>query len=119
MKEIKLRFINFLLDTIFYFIVLLVFLSFFNNSIEKKDVKWVSIILYFLYYFFLELIFGQTIGKLITKTKVISLNENKNYYFLQIFVRTLMRYIILDWISYLFSQRILHDWISKTTITKL
>ena len=114
-----LRFTNFLLDTVFYFILLIILLLILNNVIDRKDIKWVSILLYFLYYFLFEYIIGQTIGKMITKSKVIPISENKNYYFIRILSRTLMRFILIDWISYLFSKRGLHDWISKTTITKL
>ena len=114
-----LQFINFLLDTIFYFIIMIIFLMIFKNVINEKNVKWISIILYFLYYFLFEYTIGQTIGKIITKSKVISIIENKDYYFIQILSRTLMRFILIDWVSYLFSERGLHDWVSKTTITKL
>ncbi len=114
-----LRFINLLLDTVFYFILLIFLLLIFNNVIDRKDIKWISILLYFLYYFLFEYIIGQTIGKIITKSKVIPITENKDYYFFRIISRTLMRFILIDWLSYLFSKRGLHDWISKTTITKL
>jgi len=114
-----LRFINFLLDSVFYFIILIIFLLIFKNVIDQKFVKWISILLYFLYYFLFEYTIGQTIGKIITKSKVITLTDNKNYYFIQIFSRTLMRFILFDWISYLFSSKGLHDLISKTTIIKL
>lgn len=114
-----LRFVNFLLDTTIYFTIILSFLMIFNGVVNKEDVKWISILLYFLYYFIFELVAGQTLGKMITKTKLISLTENKNYLFIQIFGRTLMRFIPLDMFSYLFYKRGLHDWISKTAIIKL
>lgn len=114
-----LRLLNFLLDTSIYFIIVLIFIMTLRNVINKEDVKWISILIYFLYYFIFEFTKGQTLGKMITGTKIISLTGNKEYYFMQIFGRTLMRFIPLDIFSYLFSPKGLHDWISKTAIIKL
>ena len=113
------RFLNFLLDTGIYFAFVVVFFMVLKDVISKEDVKWISILIYFLYYFIFEYTKGQTLGKMITGTKIISSNENKDYFFIQIFGRTLMRFIPLDIISYLFYKRGLHDWISKTAIIKL
>jgi len=114
-----LRFFNFLLDTIIYFVIILVFIMIFNGVINKEDVKWISVLFYFLYYYISEITCGQTFGKMITKTRLISQSENKKYFFIQIFGRTLMRFIPLDILSYLFYKRGLHDWISKTAVIKL
>jgi len=114
-----LRFINFLLDTAIYLVLMIAFLMTFRNVIEQENVKWISILCYFIYYFLFEYTKGQTPGKIITRSKVISLSENKKYYFIEILLRTLMRFIPIDMLSYLFSYRGLHDWISKTTIIKL
>ena len=114
-----LRFLNFLLDTIIYFIIIFVFLLIFKDVINKEDVKWISILFYISYYFILEFTTGQTFGKMITRTKLISLTKNKNNFFIQVFGRTLMRFIPLDIFSYLFYKRGLHDWVSKTTVIKI
>lgn len=114
-----LRVVNFLLDTASYISFMVIFMLIFRNTIEKENIKWISILSYFLYYFLFEFIKGQTPGKIITNSKVISLSENKKYYFFQILFRSLMRFIPFDILSYLFSFRGLHDWISKTTIIKL
>ena len=113
------RFVNFLLDTSIYFIIILGFLLIFKDVINKEDGKWISILFYFLYYFIFEITNGQTFGKIITRTRVISLTENKNYFFIQVFGRTLMRFIPIDIFSTLFYKRGLHDWISKTAVIKL
>lgn len=91
----------------------------FKNEIEQEKVKWYSILIYFLYYLLFEYFTGQTPGKMITRSKVASLPDNKDYYFIRITLRTLMRFIPFDMLSYLFSYRGLHDRISKTTIIKL
>jgi len=119
MKGKTLRFINFLLDTAIYFLFMLVLLLVFKNSIAQEKVKWISILVYFSYYFIFECINGQTIGKIITRSKVISLTETKDFFYIQILLRTLMRFIPLDMLTYIFSFRGLHDWISKTTVIKL
>ena len=116
-----LRFINFLLDTIIYLIITLAFILVFKDRLPREDVKWISAFAYFFYYFLFELLLGRTPGKFITRTKVSSLADTRHkiFYSVQIFGRTVMRFIPLDILSYLFSFRGLHDYISKTTITRL
>jgi len=72
-----------------------------------------------LYYFLFEYFSGQTIAKMITKSKVVSSTDRYNYYFIRIFIRSLTRLIPLDIISYIFVGRGLHDWISKTSVIKV
>jgi uncharacterized RDD family membrane protein YckC len=119
MTGITLRLINFLLDTFIYLIIVVLFLFIFRNIIDRENAKLMSIVLYFLYYFLFEYFTGQTPGKMITKSKVVTLTRDKHYFLFQIFGRTLMRFIPIDIISYLFSTNGLHDMISKTTVTKL
>jgi len=114
-----LRFVNFLIDTTVYFLFMIILLLIFKDIIEQEKVKWISILVYFLYYYIFECIKGQTIGKIITRSKMILLTENKDYFYLQILIRTLMRFIPLDMLSYIYSFRGLHDWVSKTTVIKL
>lgn len=114
----RLRLTNFIIDTCIYLILMILFIWIFKNTFGKEDVKWISILCYFLYYFIFEYFLGQTIGKIFTKSKVESKTGNKSYFFLQIFGRTIMRFIPIDIISYLFSSNGLHDRISKTAIIK-
>lgn len=114
-----LRLANFLLDTVIYFAFTIVLLFILQNTIEQEKVKWISISIYFLYYFIFEYTKGQTLGKIITGSKVLSIPEKRKNYFFRILLRTLMRFIPIDILSYLFSYRGLHDWISQTTIIKL
>lgn len=118
MKGKTIRFVNFLLDTLIYLVVMIIFTWGFRNVIPRENIRWISVLFYFLYYFLFEYIRKQTPGKMITQTEVSGLMGNNNYYFIQIFLRTLMRFIPIDILSYLFSYRGLHDWISKTTIIK-
>ena len=89
----------------------------FKNFIGIEHVKWISCIFYFLYYFLFEYFTGQTIAKMFTKSKVISLTDNNDYFFINIFIRTLTRFIPFDIFSYIFMKRGLHDIFSKTSIT--
>lgn len=119
MKGRKLRLTNFLIDTGMYLVFMIIFLMIFRRIVSIESVKWISILYYFLYYFLFEYFKGQTIGKMITKSKVVSLSKNNNYYFLRIFGRTFMRFIPIDIFSYLFSSSGLHDRISKTSTVLL
>ena len=114
-----LRFVNFLLDSGIFFILLVLFMLAFRNRIAVENMKWISCVLYFLYYFLFEFFNRQTIGKMITKTMVISSTENNSSFFIRLFIRTLMRFIPIDIISYLFAYRGLHDLVSMTTVIKL
>jgi len=114
-----LRFVNFLLDTSIFFILLILFMMVFKNTIASENMKWISVVLYFLYYFLFEYFKGQTIGKMITKSKVISSNDKYKSYFSRIVIRTLMRFIPVDIISYVFTFRGLHDLISMTSVVKI
>lgn len=114
-----LRFINFLLDTAIYFIVLTILMVTFKDIIPIENVKWISCLLYFSYYFLFEYFKGQTIGKIITKSQVISTTTNNDNYLIRIFFRTLMRLIPIDIISYIFTSRGLHDRISMTSVIRI
>ena len=114
-----LRVVNFLLDTAIYFAVLIILILTFKDFVPIEYVKWISCMLYFLYYFLFEYFRGQTIGKIITKSKVISTTTNANNYLIRIFLRTLMRLIPIDIISYIFTSRGLHDRVSMTSVVQI
>jgi uncharacterized RDD family membrane protein YckC len=114
-----LRLIDFLIDSGIFFILLILLVFAFKDIIAIENIKWISGVLYFLYYFLFEYFSGQTIAKMITKSKVVSSTDRYNYYFIRIFIRSLTRLIPLDIISYIFVSRGLHDWISKTSVIKV
>lgn len=117
MTEIPVRFMNFLLDTFIYFVILILFLMVSRDFTDVQNAKWISVLIYFSYYFLFEYFKGQTPGKMLTKSQVLSIAKKNNYFFWQIVVRTLMRFIPLDIFSYLFSARGLHDWVSNTKVS--
>lgn len=65
----------------------------------------------------METVFQKTIGKFLTKTKVISQDGEKPT-FQKIVGRTFGRLIPLDHISYFFSKEGFHDRVSATTVVK-
>lgn len=114
----SLRLKNFLLDTCIYILFIMLFFYLFRGQIRQENVRWIAILIYFLYYAGFEWALQQTPGKMITRCRVISLKPNQPYYFLRILARSLMRFIPFDILSYLFDSRGLHDWVSGTTIIK-
>ena len=74
---------------------------------------------FFLYYFFCEWLFGQTLGKRLTKTHVVDLKGQKAKV-VCIAIRTLLRFNPFDGFSYLFGwEQGAHDKFSKTKLEKL
>ena len=71
---------------------------------------------YLAYYFLFELLKGQTIGKMITKTVVVNM-DNLKPSFGRVLLRTVLRLNPFDSFSYLFGQEQGgHDLISKTRL---
>lgn len=103
------RIINFGIDLVIISIINNILIQFVNSASSTG-------IVYFCYYFILESIFGQTIGKMITKTKVVNKAYHKPNVWL-IFIRTLLRFNPFDTASYLFGKvQGGHDVISKTRL---
>ena len=112
------RLTNFVIDTVVYLVFMYFLLLLCRNIIDRESVKWISVVCYLLYYFICEYFMGQTIGKIITKSKVVSEDGERNHFFIRILGRTLMRLIPLDILSYLFTSKGFHDRISKTITVK-
>lgn len=109
------RVLNLLIDS-FCYLLLVVAVGYSAKSFVTREVLyWILIIMYYLYYLLGEFFFGQTIGKRVTKTKVASLDNGKPS-FLAIFIRTLLRIVPFDFISYLVYSQGIHDTYSKTKL---
>jgi uncharacterized RDD family membrane protein YckC len=110
----NLRIINYIIDTISYFIICL-FLLFLSGvayrlfdseelllSFEagvttlKGFFSWFAVWLF--YYFFMEATFQKTIGKFVTGTKVVTKNGSKPD-FIKVLIRTLIRAVPLGFLS--------------------
>jgi len=115
----RVRLYNFIIDSALFFLVVLIFSILLNNYVKQEDLKYVMILVYYLYYFILEFTTGQTVGKMITKTKVTNTDNDKKPSFAKIFIRTLCRLIPIDFLSYLFSSNGIHDKVSKTELKQV
>ena len=74
--------------------------------------------IYFLYYLFFETTFGQTPGKFLNKTEVVT-NEMKRPDWKSVFIRAIVRLVPLQHISiYTIYNRPLHDMISRTWVLR-
>jgi len=75
-------------------------------------------VLYFGYHFLFEYFCGRTIGKFITKTKVVG-PEGEKPGVRTLFIRNICRLIPFDNFSFLLSQTGWHDSISETQVIEL
>ena len=74
------------------------------------------VIIFFFYYFINELLFKTTFGKLITRTKLVGIN-NARLDWKTIFVRTITRLIPFEQLSFLNSFPVgIHDSLSNTRV---
>jgi len=112
----RIRLYNFLIDSTLFFVVVVIFSMLLKDYIAKEHLKYVMIAVYYLYYFIFEWTTGQTVGKMITKTKVVNSSTDMKPGILRTLIRTLSRLIPIDFLSYLFSSNGMHDWISKTEL---
>ena len=120
------RFANMLLDFVFYlmfsFIVGTAFtLAGAGDSIANVNDNLLGIILITLYYFPQEAIWGRTLGKLVTNTKVVTL-DGKKASFLQALGRTFCRFIPFEAFTFLGGKgkpHGLHDRLPKTKVISL
>jgi len=118
------RFLNFTIDTIAFLILVFIIGLIFDFIFPREQNTPIEFIAYLLiissffgYYIFLESKYQKTIGKFITKTKVVTkLNEKPELK--DIIVRTICRLIPFDRISFLFMKNGFHDSLSNTIVIK-
>ncbi len=83
---------------------------------KEYDLSLTLLVTFLLYYLFFEGVFKITIGKLITRTKIIGLDGNKISFY-NALTRTLCRLIPLEPFSYLSNKEFgWHDSITNTRI---
>ncbi|MNE83590.1 RDD family protein [compost metagenome] len=71
-----------------------------------------------IYFVFFEALIGQTMGKVITRTKVVDY-DNQKPSFKRVIGRTLCRFIPFDQFSFFSGGEGWHDSISKTRVIKI
>ena len=113
------RFIHFIVDTIVWFLIVAILTFSLNTNDDFQMLIGYLIFFssYFVYYVFMETKYQKTVGKFITKTKVVKSNGTKPELG-DIVRRTFCRLIPFDRISFLFTQNGFHDRFSETTIIK-
>jgi uncharacterized RDD family membrane protein YckC len=124
--EVKIvtRFINFLIDMLAFTLIAIITLLILKNYLPSfkayspKNSRLITFILYFSYYFIFELLASTTMGKLITKTKVVDNKSLNKPSLLKIIIRTICRFIPFEGVSILLTEKkkALHDIISRTTV---
>jgi uncharacterized RDD family membrane protein YckC len=122
-----LRFLNFTLDSIFVTLFGFVLMMIGAKVVPQMLVSYLSqpeyvraliwLVLLFGYYFLMESLTGRTLAKYITKTKVVTLKDEKPEAG-TIFFRTICRFIPFDALSYFGDGEDTgwHDKISKTKV---
>ncbi|MEZ4857999.1 MAG: RDD family protein [Flavobacteriaceae bacterium] len=111
------RITNYIIDfTIINFVWLLLAYS---TNMEYFFSTIVFYVIMFLYYFIFEITKGQTLGKMVTKTKVVDKNGNTPR-LPKLVIRTIARLIPIDGLSYLFGTEYgFHDSVSSTKLIKI
>jgi uncharacterized RDD family membrane protein YckC len=110
-----LRVINYAIDTLAITILSTLFNAFTLNNWPFQ----VYVFTYLLYYCLFETLLGQTLGKLLTKTKVVD-TSNKRPSLIRVLARSVLRLNPLDVSSYLFGgSQGTHDTLSGTKLIRL
>lgn len=118
------RFINYLVDTLIFGILLLLLGELLELILPAPDpnsesivILFIALIVFFGYYVIMESKFQKTIGKYLTKTKVVNSNGTKPEIG-DIFRRTACRLIPFDRFSFLFVSSGFHDKLSDTLVIR-
>ena len=116
MMKKRVRLYNFLIDFAVFFVIVLLSSILLKDTLSQENLKYIMISVYYLYYFIMEWTTGQTVGKMITKSKVVTSDTQEKPSASSIFVRTICRLIPIDFFSYLFIPIGIHDRLSKTEL---
>ena len=118
------RFLNFIIDLFIWSILVMIIgfiINLFVKPTDKLTYKIIGYILifgtYVAYYSIMEIKFQKTVGKFLTKTKVVKMNGEKAEN-IDIIARSFYRLIPFDRLSFLFVKNGIHDFLSKTNVVK-
>lgn len=118
------RFLHFIIDTIAFLLLALICGFLLDLIFKTADQNIIRLTIYpiFLasylgYFIFMEYKFQKTIGKFLTKTKVVKINGDKPD-LSDIVARAFCRLIPFDRVSFIFVRNGFHDYLSKTTVIK-
>ncbi|MBP2831563.1 RDD family protein [Aquimarina sp. U1-2] len=121
------RFLNLIIDTVIWYVLIIItffiinlFIPF-DPSVSNLFIILFNLILifgvFFAYHSIMEIKFQKTVGKFVTKTKVVKMNGEKPTNN-DIITRTFCRLIPFDRLSFVFVKIGIHDFLSKTTVVK-
>jgi uncharacterized RDD family membrane protein YckC len=118
------RAVNFLIDSIVWSVIaivlgiIIVFIAdLLDLALKQLLITVVYIGTFLAYYAIMEVKFQKTVGKFVTKTKVVKMNGEKPTEG-DITTRTFCRLIPFDRLSFLFTKNGIHDFLSKTKVVK-
>lgn len=115
------RLINFFVDMVFYYLFafafgFLVVVLFGANSVNDENSTVLSLLAVLTYFVLFETLFGKSIAKVFTKTKVVRMDGTKPA-FGAIILRSICRFIPFDIFSFFGSNPVgWHDSLSKTRV---
>ena len=120
--NIHIRFINFIVDTFIIMILILIFSFIFFNVVGIPTLPFYIIFgililfgIFISYYSIMEIKFQKTVGKFLTKTKVVKMNDERAENF-EIIYRSFYRLIPFEQVSFLLTKNGIHDFLSKTKV---
>ncbi len=130
--DLGLRFANYIIDIIFYlFLAFLVgigiglYIKFVDYSASamldgnRIGFRIIMYVVLFLYYSSFEALFGKTIGKLITGTKVVNIEDGEKPTFGTAMLRSIIRFVPFEAFSFFGEHKTgWHDRWSKTLVIK-
>jgi uncharacterized RDD family membrane protein YckC len=123
------RIINLVVDMVAFFVVwiiliVIITIAGLNQTYTDETGEQIPLVPFIVllptfwgYYILTEILFQKTLGKFLTKTKVVSLTGSKPSA-IQIVFRTLSRSIPFEYLSYLLTVEGIHDRLSKTRVVK-
>ncbi len=121
LAPLGLRFVNCIVDIFAAYIVVwgTIFVAAIILPFVEHPVVFTILMLgsWFAYYAIMELLFQKTLGKILTRTRVVKLNGDRPGQG-EIVVRTFIRFVPFDAITYLFMTHGLHDALSKTKVIR-
>jgi uncharacterized RDD family membrane protein YckC len=117
------RVVNFIIDTTIVFLIAYIASKTWNWYVfhyryPYLNFGWFFFGSVFLYYTIAEGLFGRTLGKLVSSTKVVN-KQSRRASFLQILLRSLLRVTIIDLFFIPFIDKPLHDYASKTEVVEI
>lgn len=116
------RVLNFLVDTLLVFLLAMLFYRIWNWNVYywgymPLNFGWFFFGTVFIYYFIAEGLFGKTVGKKLSYSKVVS-KDGRKAGWARVFIRSLVRLTIIDMFFIPFLDKTLHDYLSGTELVQ-